>query len=80
MDHFPLPLDVAHALVNRYGGSALDVAKNRADAAQHGGDMKAHDHALMVLTEVEELVLELGHQPINERMLFANRAASDPAR
>lgn len=56
MDDHPLPLDVARALVDRYGSSALDVAQNRVNAAQQGGDMKAQDHALMVLTEIEQLV------------------------
>lgn len=59
MDQYPLPLDVAHALVDQYRRSALDVARNRANAAQQGCDMKAHDHALLVLTEVEELVENL---------------------
>lgn len=65
MDEYPLPLDVARALVDQYRSSALDVARNRANAAQHGGDMKAHDHALLVLTEVEELVGNLDIAPRN---------------
>lgn len=65
MDQFPLPLDVAHALVDQYRSSALDVARNRAKTAQQGADMKAHDHALMVLTEVEELVENLDIVPRN---------------
>lgn len=60
MDDRPLPLDVARYLVHRFGDSALDVARNRAATAANADDMRAHDHALMVLTEVEELLLECG--------------------
>lgn len=70
MDDMPLPLDVARSLLDRYGMSAMDVASNRAKSAQQAGDMKAHDHALLVLTEVEELVqsptdFELGEREAN---------------
>jgi hypothetical protein len=58
MDDMPLPLDVARSLLDRYGMSAMEVVSNRAKSAQQTGDMKAHDHALLVLTEIEELVQE----------------------
>ncbi len=57
MNDRPLPLDVARSLVHRFGESALDVARNRAATAERTGEMKDHDHALMILTEVEELLL-----------------------
>ena len=62
MDDQPLPLDVARALVERSGLVAVEVAQSRANVAQQGGDMKSHDHALMVLTEVEELVQKFVQQ------------------
>lgn len=65
MDDHPLPLDVARALMDRYGSSALDVAQNRVNAAQQGCGMKAHDHALMVLTMVEQLVDQKDISPVN---------------
>lgn len=58
MDDRPLPLEVARSLVHRFGESALDVARNRAAVAQQAGSMKDHDHALMVLSEVEEILME----------------------
>lgn len=58
MDSMSLPLDVANALVAQYGNSASHIALSRAETALRGGDMKAHDHALMVLTEIEEIARE----------------------
>ena len=58
MDDRPLPHDVARALIQQYGGSALDVARSRAAAAEKAGSMKDHDHAMMVLTEIEEMLME----------------------
>jgi len=57
MNDRPLPLSVAEMLVHRFNESAIDVARHRAADAQKSRDMKDHDHALMVLTEVEELLM-----------------------
>lgn len=61
----PSPQAIASALVDQYGSSALDVALNRVATAQQSGGMKAHDHALMVLTEVERVVSNSDNEPRN---------------
>jgi len=57
MDNRPLPLSIAESLVRRFNESAIDVARHRAADAEKSGDLKDHDHALMVLTEVEDLLM-----------------------
>jgi len=57
MNDRPLPLSVAEMLVRRFNESAIDIARHRAADAKKTGDMKDHDHALMVLTEVEDLLM-----------------------
>lgn len=63
MNDQPTPQAIASALVDQYGSAALDVALNRVATAQQLGGMKAHDHALMVLTEVERVVANSDNEP-----------------
>ena len=58
MNDHPVPLDVAHSLVDQYGEAAIEVAENRAELARKSGQQKVHDQALMVLTHVEKLLRE----------------------
>ena len=52
----PSPFDVATSLIREYRDAAMEVARNRVTSAKTMDDIKAHDHALMVLTGVEEIL------------------------
>jgi hypothetical protein len=50
----------AHALVERHGAHAVEVARGRADAVAREGDLLLLDAALLILSEVERLSDEVG--------------------
>lgn len=58
----------ARDLYERYGGSALDIAQERAERLSRDGDFPVLDMALLVLTEVERLV---GHAQQTRRFQYS---------
>ncbi len=48
--------EAAEQLFGRYGGSALGIARERAERLERERDFPVLDAALLVLTEVERLV------------------------
>jgi len=46
----------ARELYDRHGGSALEIARERAERLSREGDFPVLDTALLILTEVERLV------------------------
>jgi hypothetical protein len=71
----PLPLDIARSLVSRFGRSAIEIANNRAIAAEDASDMRDHDHAMMVLNEVEELFMEMDGGGLGVAIISNHRIA-----